>query len=265
MLTTVITSLFGIVTPIMSKVFMDRLLSGQNKDWLMPFIGVMTGLAAIQIIVAWIQTIYSLKINSKMSVIGSKFTLGGLVMFQGLLGAFMSPVVALVGAGQTIQEMRTQMERVEDVMQYPLDRYSLDNADDNTELKKLKGGLELKNISFGYSKLSEPLIDDFSMTINPGGRVAFVGTSGCGKSTLIRLLLGFEKPEKGDIFSNITISATHLTLDDAWEAAEIAGIAEDIRSMPMGMQTVISNGQGGVSGGQKQRLDSHHIRITPES
>jgi ABC-type bacteriocin/lantibiotic exporter with double-glycine peptidase domain len=103
----------------------------------------------------------------------------------------------------------------------------------------------------------------------------------------MRLLLGFEKPEKGavyydgkdlssldlcslrrnigsviqsgglfqgDIFSNIVISAPHLTLDDAWEAAEIAGIADDIRAMPMGMQTIISEGQGGISGGQKQRL-----------
>ena len=117
--------------------------------------------------------------------------------------------------------------------------------------------------------------------------MAIVGRTGCGKSTLMRLLLGFEKPEKGavyydgkdlnrldlgslrrkigsviqsgglfqgDIFSNIVISAPHLTLDDAWEAAEIAGIAEDIRNMPMGMQTLISEGQGGISGGQKQRL-----------
>ncbi|HAM15832.1 MAG TPA: NHLP family bacteriocin export ABC transporter permease/ATPase subunit, partial [Eggerthellaceae bacterium] len=120
-----------------------------------------------------------------------------------------------------------------------------------------------------------------------GEYVAIVGRSGCGKSTLVRLLLGFETPERGaiyydgkdmtgidlrslrrrigtvmqdgtlfaeDVYSNITISAPHLSLDDAWEAAEIAGIAEDIRAMPMGMQTVISEGSGGISGGQKQRL-----------
>ena len=114
-----------------------------------------------------------------------------------------------------------------------------------------------------------------------------MGTTGCGKSTLLRLLLGFETPEKGavyydgkdlakldlrslrrhigtvtqngtlfqgDIYSNIVISAPQLSLDEAWEAAEIAGIADDIRAMPMGMQTVISEGQGGISGGQKQRL-----------
>ena len=117
--------------------------------------------------------------------------------------------------------------------------------------------------------------------------MAIVGRTGCGKSTLMRLLLGFEKPEKGaiyydgkdlnsldlgslrrkigtvmqggglfqgDIYSNIVISAPHLTLDDAWEATEKADIADDIRAMPMGMQTMISEGQGGISGGQKQRL-----------
>ena len=125
------------------------------------------------------------------------------------------------------------------------------------------------------------------MSMKTGSRVAFVGTTGCGKSTLIRLLLGFETPEKGavyydgkdlskldlpslrrrigavtqdgalfqgDIYSNIVISAPQLTLDEAWAAAELAGIADDIRAMPMGMQTVISEGQGGISGGQKQRL-----------
>jgi ABC-type bacteriocin/lantibiotic exporter with double-glycine peptidase domain len=117
--------------------------------------------------------------------------------------------------------------------------------------------------------------------------VAIVGKTGCGKSTLMRLLLGFETPQKGavyydgrdlktldlkslrrrigsvmqngklfmgDIFSNITVSAPWLTPDDAWEAAELAGLAEDIREMPMGMYTLISEGQGGISGGQRQRL-----------
>ena len=131
------------------------------------------------------------------------------------------------------------------------------------------------------------VIDGLDLKIRAGEYVAIVGTTGCGKSTLLRLLLGFETPEKGavyydgkdlakldlrslrrhigtvtqngtlfqgDIYSNIVISAPQLSLDEAWEAAEIAGIADDIRAMPMGMQTVISEGQGGISGGQKQRL-----------
>ena len=126
-----------------------------------------------------------------------------------------------------------------------------------------------------------------SLKIHAGEYVAIVGPSGCGKSTLMRLLLGFEKPEQGGIFydgrnlakinlqslrrrigtvmqqgglfndsiyANIAISAPSLSMDDAWEAAEIACIADDIRAMPMGMQTMISEGQGGISGGQKQRL-----------
>ena len=130
-------------------------------------------------------------------------------------------------------------------------------------------------------------VDDVTFSIEKGQTMGVVGESGCGKSTLLRLMLGFETPEKGaiyfdgkdiskldlrslrrhmgivtqngslfqgDIYSNIVISAPQLTVDDAWEAAELAGIADDIRAMPRGMNTIISEGQGGISGGQKQRL-----------
>ena len=154
-------------------------------------------------------------------------------------------------------------------------------------ITRLSGGIELNNVSFRYSENMPNVIDDLSLKIRPGQYVAIVGSTGCGKSTLMRLMLGFETPQKGavyydgkdlagidlkslrrrigtvmqdsklfqgDIFSNITISAPWLKLDDAWEAAEKAGIAEDIRAMPMGMHTIISEGSGGVSGGQRQRL-----------
>jgi ABC-type bacteriocin/lantibiotic exporter with double-glycine peptidase domain len=131
------------------------------------------------------------------------------------------------------------------------------------------------------------VIDNLSLKIKSGQYVAIVGTTGCGKSTLMRLLLGFETPQKGaifydgkdlatidlkslrkrigtvmqngklfsgDIFSNIVISSPQLTLEDAWKAAEMAGIAEDIRNMPMNMHTIISEGSGGISGGQRQRI-----------
>ena len=131
------------------------------------------------------------------------------------------------------------------------------------------------------------VVDGMSLKIKAGEYLAIVGTTGCGKSTLMRLLLGFETPERGaiyydgkdmcgldlqslrrkigavtqdgslfqgDIFSNISISAPQLTLEEAWEAAEVAGMADTIRAMPMGMHTIISEGQGGISGGQKQRL-----------
>lgn len=154
-------------------------------------------------------------------------------------------------------------------------------------ITRLSGGVELNNVSFRYRQDTPPVIDNLSLKIRPGQYIAIVGATGCGKSTLMRLLLGFERPQKGaiyydgkdltsidlkslrqnvgvvmqngklfsgNIYSNITISAPYLTMDDAWEAAEMAGIAEDIRRMPMGMHTLISEGSGGVSGGQRQRL-----------
>ena len=160
-------------------------------------------------------------------------------------------------------------------------------AEDKKVVTRLGGGIELSNVSFRYQEGMPLILDNLSLKIRPGQYVAIVGRTGCGKSTLMRLLLGFEKPQKGavyydgkdlnsldlkslrrfmgvvmqngkifqgDIFSNITISAPGLTLEQAWEAAEMAGIAEDIRQMPMGMNTIISEGGGGFSGGQKQRL-----------
>ncbi|MCD7737526.1 MAG: ATP-binding cassette domain-containing protein, partial [Lachnospiraceae bacterium] len=152
---------------------------------------------------------------------------------------------------------------------------------------RLSGGIELNNVSFRYNDSMPYVVDNLSLKIRPGQYIAIVGSTGCGKSTLMRILLGFETPEKGavyydgkdlssidlkslrrqigvvmqngklfqgDIFSNITISAPQLSMDAAWEAAEMAGIADDIRRMPMGMHTVISEGSGGISGGQRQRL-----------
>ena len=463
MLTTVISSLFGIINPIMSKIFMDRLLTGQNKDWLVPFIGIMTALAAVQIIVAWAQTIYSLKINGKMSVIGStsymwkvlhmpmeffsqrmagdiqsrqgtnasiagtlvdtfaplmlntimmifylvlmlkqsliltaigigtlvlnifmsrmisekrinitrvmsrdsaklgattvagiemietikasgaengffqkwagyqasvnaqevksakmnnllgmipaflttvadyavmvlgiwfvmngKFTLGALQMFQGFLGAFMAPAMTLVSAGQTIQEMRTQMERVEDVMQYPTDPNANENETSDETLKKLRGNIELRNVSFGYSKLAEPLISDFSMNIKPGGRVAFVGTSGCGKSTLSKLISGLYQPWTGEILfdgkprneharsvmtGSVAVVDQDITLFEGtiadnikmWDesikdfemilAARDAQLHDDIMAREGGYQCKLTSGGRDLSGGQRQRME----------
>ena len=153
--------------------------------------------------------------------------------------------------------------------------------------KPLTGSIEISHLSFRYKEDGPFVLKDISFQIKEGDYVALVGTSGCGKSTLLRMLLGFEKPEKGEIyyngqnlskidvravrrelgvvlqngqlmtgniFSNIVGTNPYLTIDDAWEAAKMAGIAEDIREMPMGMYTVISEGAGTISGGQKQRI-----------
>ena len=464
MLTTVIGSLFGIVNPIMTRIFMDRLLTGRNDDWLMPFVGIMSGLAALQIIVAWAQTIYNLKINGKMSVIGSatymwkvlsmpmeffsqrmagdiqsrqatnasiagtlvntfaplllntgmmvfyllimlrqslaltaigistivlnvfmsriisekrinitrvmqrdaaklssttvagiemietikasgaengffqkwagyqasvnvqqikaektnnflgvipaffsalasnavmvlgvwfvmngNFTLGAIQMFQGFLGSFMAPAMTLISAGQTIQEMRTQMERVDDVMQYPSDPnviYTMQES--GNEMRKLKGSIEMKNITFGYSKLADPIIKDFSMSVKAGSRVAFVGSSGCGKSTLSKLITGLYDPWQGEILfdgkprreydravmtGSIAVVDQDITLFEGnisdnikmWDgsiedfemilAARDAQLHDDIMQREGGYQSELAPGGRDLSGGQRQRME----------
>ncbi len=154
-------------------------------------------------------------------------------------------------------------------------------------VKRLSGSFELNNVSFRYNERMPMVVDNLSLKVQKGQYIAIVGKTGCGKSTLIRLLLGFEKPQLGSvyydgkdlndldiesvrrnigvvmqngkllhssIYENIVISAPWLTVDDAWEAAELAGLADDIRAMPMGMFTIVAEGGGGFSGGQKQRL-----------
>ena len=152
---------------------------------------------------------------------------------------------------------------------------------------RLSGSIDINNVSFRYNENMPFVLDNLSLKINRGQYVAVVGASGCGKSTLLRLLLGFEEPHKGavyydaydmksidlkslrrsigcviqnsklmtgSIYENIVVSAPWLTMDDAWEAAKMAGVAEDIREMPMGMHTLVADGGGGLSGGQKQRI-----------
>lgn len=198
--------------------------------------------------------------------------------FAMVSGAFSS----LVGIGLQASSIRPVLEQIKPIMEtLP------EVAEDKTVVTNVSGGIEMSHISFRYSESMPLVLDDLSLKIHPGQYVAIVGKTGCGKSTLVRLLMGFESPQKGaiyydgkninaldlkslrkklgvvmqngklfqgDIFSNITISAPWLTLDQAWEAAELADIADDIRAMPMGMHTIISEGSGGISGGQKQRL-----------
>ena len=162
-----------------------------------------------------------------------------------------------------------------------------ETSDHRETVTRLSGNIEISHVTFGYDPESKPIFEDFNLSIPARQYVAIVGKSGCGKSTLVRLLLGFEKPARGvinydrkdlnqldlrsvrrqigtvmqdgrlfsgSIFDNIVISNPTLKLDEAWEAAEIAGIADDIRDMPMGMHTMLQDGGGTISGGQRQRL-----------
>lgn len=193
-------------------------------------------------------------------------------------GAFMS----IAGIATTFANIKPTLEMAKPIMEAVPEA-----ADDKEIVTDIRGNIELSNISFRYDESMPWVLDDLSLKVKAGEYLAIVGSTGCGKSTLLRILLGFETPQKGsvffdrkdisrldlkslrrkigvvmqdgklfwgDIFSNISISAPSITMDDAWEAARIASVADDIQAMPMGMHTIISEGQGGISGGQRQRL-----------
>jgi NHLM bacteriocin system ABC transporter peptidase/ATP-binding protein len=133
-------------------------------------------------------------------VMNGEFTIGMISAFSGFMGSFSAPASSLISAGQTLQEMRTSMERIEDVMAYPPDvDYNANILHGDDAYQKLSGKIEMKNVTFGYSRLGEPLIENFNMTLESGKSVAFVGASGCGKSTLSKLISGLYKPWSGEI------------------------------------------------------------------
>ncbi len=462
-LTTVITSLLGIITPIFSRVFLDRLLTQQNPEWVMPFMFALAGVYILQVMLSLLTTSSMLKINGKMSVVGSmsfmwkvlrlpmhffsqrmvgdvqsrqnsnfsvsntlvntlaplvlntgmmifylvvmlryswiltmvgianviinmaisqfiskkrvnvtrvqardagklygttvsgiqmmetikasgaedgffekwsgyqasvnkqtvnfsrlnqylglipgavsaissmlilgigvyltmqgEFTLGMITAFQGFFASFMAPATSLITASQTITEMRTQMERIEDVMEYPTDANLFENTDQEQEMAKLSGSIEIKDLSFGYSPLDKPLIENFNMKVEPGQRIAFVGASGCGKSTLSKLISGMYQPRSGEILFDgkpiteidhsvftgsvavvdqdiilfeDTIANNIKMWDDSIEdfemilAARDAHVHDDIMDRPEGYKHKLIEGGKDFSGGQRQRLE----------
>ena len=464
-ITTVITSLIGIINPAFSRIFIDRLLTGQNPDWFMPFIWALTALSAIQIIISFIEAIFEARISAKIDAVGSttfmwkvlrmpmeffsqrmagdiqqrkgsnasvaetlvdtfaplvieacmmvfylvvmirysllltlvgiasilinmfmsriiskkrvnitrvsmrdsgklagatvagiemietikasgaengffekwagyqasvntqtvkvaklnqylgmipslvstltntavliigvyltmegSFTVGMVMAFQGFLGSFMAPAGQLISAGQTLQEMRAEMERIEDVMKYPTDVLCEQAADEgeDAEFDKLSGNVEMRNVTFGYSRLGEPLIRDFNLTLKPGSRVAFVGTSGCGKSTLSKLISGLYQPWSGEILfdgkpmtkidrsvftgSLAVVDQDIILFEDTiannikmWDssiedfemimAARDAQLHEGIMQRDGGYNYKITEGGKDFSGGQRQRME----------
>ena len=219
-----------------------------------------------------------------------QFTVGMIMAFQGFLSSFTAPAETLISASQTVMEMRTAMERIEDVMQYPEDpcfEYS-EEGEDEISYAKLGGSVELKNVTFGYSRLAQPLIRDFSMNVKLGSKVAFVGASGCGKSTLAKLISGLYQPWSGEIlFDGKPISQINRSVftgsvavvdqdiilfedtiannikmwDESIEdfemilAARDAQLHDDILLRDNGYNYKISEGGRDFSGGQRQRLE----------
>ena len=220
-------------------------------------------------------------------VLRGEFTVGMVMAFQSFLASFMQPANSLITAGQSMQEMITQMERVDDVMSYPEDP-CFTQREKTSEYQKLSGAIELKDVTFGYSRLGKPLITNFSMTVKPGQKIAFVGRTGCGKSTLAKLISGLYQPWSGsitfdgvpmseidrDVFTgSVSVIDQDITLfedsisqnikmwDDSIEdfevtlAARDAGIYDDIVARDGGFQHKLLDGGRDLSGGQRQRLE----------
>ncbi len=232
-------------------------------------------------------------------ILDGQMTIGMLVAFQSLMSSFMTPVTGLVGLGAELQEMTGEMNRLDDVLNYPLDREQGDQESRGERVdlggtaatpagQKLSGYVELRNITFGYSILEPPLIEDFSLSLRPGSRVALVGGSGSGKSTIAKIIAGIHHPWSGEIlfdgqprssFTKEVISNSLAMVDQEicmlqgtvkenitlWDgtisefemirAARDACIHDDITARPGGYEQMVEEGGKNYSGGQRQRLE----------
>ena len=250
-------------------------------------------------------TILALLIIGGWRVIHGSLSIGMLVAFQLLSQSFQGPVNNLVRFANTLQTLQGNLERLDDVLENsvdevfetpshtpsnkPSDNIKSDNSDNIEQTSfRLSGAIDIKNLSFSYSPLDEPLIEDFSLSIEPGQRVAFVGGSGSGKSTLAKVIAGLYQPRSGEIYFDGQLDSeisraiiTHsiamveqdillfegsirdnLTLWDATiadsqlrQACQDAAIEETILAMPYGYDAMLLEGGQNLSGGQRQRLE----------
>ena len=216
------------------------------------------------------------------STLSNGVTTSDYIAFSSAFGMITAAITGLNGVVPSLAQIKPLLESVKPILE------AVPEMEDKApQVEDLYGGIEASGVSFRYEEDGPLILDDLSLKIEPGEYVGIVGKSGCGKSTLMRLLLGFEQPLTGgiyydnydlakvdkaslrrkigcclqsgslftgDLFHNITITAPWATHDDAWEALRMACLEEDVRRMPMGLHTVVSEGGGGFSGGQKQRI-----------
>lgn len=230
---------------------------------------------------------YSVLILGVYLTIKGDFTVGSILAFQGLLSAFMSPAMTIISSGQTLQEMRTQMERVDDVLEYPLDK-NVTREIQMERVSKIRGNLILKDLTFGYSRLDKPVLSNFNLEIKQGQKVAIVGSTGSGKSTISKLISGLYSPWSGEIIfdgkrieeidheiftSSIAVIDQDITLFEdtimnnlkMWDesitdyevilACNDAQIHNLITSREGGYNAPVLEGGKNFSGGEKQRLE----------
>lgn len=240
-----------------------------------PFILKISGIFSTVFSLAGMLAIYFISYKSQISV-------ANYYSFLSSYGIFSSAVMIALGTGSIIASIKPTLEIIKPI----LDTVP-ENGGGKEIVEKLHGRIELDHVSFRYEEGYPNVINNLSLSIKAGEYVAIVGTTGCGKSTLLRLLLGLERPISGSIlfdsydintvdirslrrkigtvvqngklftgsiYSNIVITAPNVGMEGAWEAARLADVADDIMAMPMGMQTLISEGSGGISGGQRQRI-----------
>jgi NHLM bacteriocin system ABC transporter peptidase/ATP-binding protein len=236
-------------------------------------------------------TTASILVVGGFRVMNGSLTIGMLIAFQLLMGSFLGPVSSLVNFGSTLQELEGDLNRLDDVLQNPIDpeakrtetAYQID-----ADSFRLQGYVELRNISFGYSRLDGCLIENFSLTVRPGERVALVGGSGSGKSTLAKLVCGLYEPWEGEILldgkprsqlprsvlassvamveqdiflfagtvtENLTLWDDTVPRNDVIQACKDAAINDLVLLMPGGYDAELIEAGANISGGQRQRLE----------
>jgi NHLM bacteriocin system ABC transporter peptidase/ATP-binding protein len=221
-------------------------------------------------------------------IMDGSLSMGQLVAFQSLMISFMAPINQLVEQGGSLQEAEGDLSRLDDVLNYPPDRQTQARVGGDETVSKLSGHLELRHVTFGYSRLEPPLIKDFSLTLPPGARIALVGSSGSGKSTVARLVAGLYEPWSGEILfdgkprsqiSRSVLSNSMALVDQdiflfegsvrenlaLWDAtmpeatltraARDAVIHEETSARPAGYDYTVQEGGRNYSGGQRQRLE----------
>ena len=264
-----------------SKIFGEEWKWNYESRWQTNYMNI---LAVIQPMLLSLLLYYIVfyKVNDEMGVMAQDgISYATFLAFHAAYTGFNSGLNAMLPAISQIMAVKPHLENLQPILEAVPEL-----SEDRVDADQLSGAIEIRNLTFSYAEGTRNVLDNVTLRITAGENVAIVGRSGSGKSTLLRLLLGFETPKSGavyydgqdlsglslssvrsqmgvvlqngqlmsgDIFTNI-VGTTALTQDDAWAAAEAAGIAEDIRQMPMGMQTMISEGSTNISGGQRQRI-----------
>jgi len=259
-------------------------------------------LDAVPSLLAAVNTALILGIGG-LRVMNGSLSIGGLLAFQLLMAAFIAPVNRLVSLGGRLQMVEGDMNRLDDVLRYRLDASAVDFAGaseisagmppEGTAVK-LAGTLELRNVSFGYSRLDPPLIDGLNLVLRPGSRVALVGGSGSGKSTISKIVTGLYQPWEGEVLfdgrprreipprvmtgslatvdqsvflfegtvrENLTLWDSTVPLPEVVAAARDASIHEDVAARPGGYDSPVEEGGANWSGGQRQRLEIARVLV----